>query len=65
MYSSKLAARGRTRYQRAAAPLDDCWQCDQIGRIFAQWGIVYFEQCFENYKSIKNIWATFYHGTSY
>jgi hypothetical protein len=27
--------------------------------------IVYFEQCFENYRSIANFWAIFYNGTSY
>jgi hypothetical protein len=37
----------------------DLSQGDQIGRIFAQWPIVYFEQCFENYKSSPNYSATF------
>jgi hypothetical protein len=40
-------------------------QCDQLGRIFAQWGIVYFGQCFENYRSIANYLAIFFNGTSY
>jgi hypothetical protein len=34
-------------------------QGDQIGRIFAQWTIVYYEQSLENYRSIPHIWATF------
>jgi hypothetical protein len=38
---------------------------DQIGRIYAQWAIVYFGQCFENYWSGANFWATLFHGTSY
>jgi hypothetical protein len=34
-------------------------QGDQIGRIFAQWAIVYFGQFFENHKSSPNFCATF------
>jgi hypothetical protein len=29
-------------------------QGDQIGRIFAYWAIVFFEQCFENDRSGGN-----------
>jgi hypothetical protein len=39
-------------------------QGDQIGQIFAQWGIVYFGQWFENYRRSAHFWATFFHGTS-
>jgi hypothetical protein len=34
-------------------------QGDQIERIFANWAIVYFGQCFENYQRSTNSWATF------
>jgi hypothetical protein len=34
-------------------------QGDQIGRI------VFFGQCFENYRSSANFWTTLLHGASY
>jgi hypothetical protein len=34
-------------------------QGDQIGRIFAQWAIVYYGQFFENYRSSRHFCATF------
>jgi hypothetical protein len=34
-------------------------QCDQIGRIFAQWAIVYFGQLLKKHKSSPNFCATF------
>jgi hypothetical protein len=37
-------------------------QGDKIGRVFADWAIVYFGLLFENYKSRPNYWATFFHG---
>jgi hypothetical protein len=37
-------------------------QGDQIGRIFAQWVIVYFGKLLENCRSISNIWATLFRG---
>jgi hypothetical protein len=40
-------------------------QRDQSGPIFTYWAIVYFAQCFENYRSISNFGATFFHGASY
>jgi hypothetical protein len=40
-------------------------QGDQIGLIFAQWAIVFFGQCFENYRSSANFLATLFHGASY
>jgi hypothetical protein len=40
-------------------------QGDQIGRIFAQWAIVYFGQWFEIYIISANFWATFLCDTSY
>jgi hypothetical protein len=40
-------------------------QGDQIGRIFAQWAIVYFGQWFENYIQSANFWATFFRDISY
>jgi hypothetical protein len=40
-------------------------QCDQIGRIFAHWAIVYFGHSFENYKSSAHFWTSFVRGTSY
>jgi hypothetical protein len=40
-------------------------QGDQIGRVFAQWEIVYFGQWFKNYRSSAHFWATFFHGTSH
>jgi hypothetical protein len=33
-------------------------QGDQIGRIFAQWVIVYFGQFYKDYRSNPNFWAT-------
>jgi hypothetical protein len=39
-----------------------CRKFDQIGRIFAQWVIVYFAQLLENYRSIQHFWAPFFHG---
>jgi hypothetical protein len=33
--------------------------------IFAYWTILYFRQCFENYRRNANFWSTFFHGTSY
>jgi hypothetical protein len=38
------------------------WQGDQIGRIFAQWVIVFFGQFLENYRSITSIFGYFFHG---
>jgi hypothetical protein len=32
-------------------------QGDQIGRIFAEWAIVFFGQFFENYGSAPKFWA--------
>jgi hypothetical protein len=40
-------------------------QGDQIGRIFAYWTIVFFDQFIENYTSSANSWAAFFHSTSY
>jgi hypothetical protein len=37
-------------------------QGDQIGRIFAQWVIVYFGQFLENYRSSPNFGVTFSPG---
>jgi hypothetical protein len=37
-------------------------QGDQIGRIFAQWGIVYFGQFLENYIIF---WILFFYGKSF
>jgi hypothetical protein len=42
-----------------------CVQCDQFGRIFVKWEIVYFGQFCEYYKSSPNFMATFFHGKSY
>jgi hypothetical protein len=40
-------------------------QGDQIGQIFAHWAVVYFGQCFENYRSSGKFWTTLFHGASY
>jgi hypothetical protein len=40
-------------------PQDDAGQGDQIGRIFANWVIVYFGQFYENYKSSTHILGIF------
>jgi hypothetical protein len=40
-------------------------QGDQIGRIFADWAIVYFVYFFEKYISSQNLCATFFHFQSY
>jgi hypothetical protein len=37
----------------------DVGQGDQIGRIFAEWVIVYLWQFFENYQRIPHFLATF------
>jgi hypothetical protein len=37
-------------------------QGDQIGRFFANWATVYFEQLFEDDKSSPHFWATFFLG---
>jgi hypothetical protein len=37
---------------------DQC-QGNQIGQIFAQWAIVYYVQCFENYRSRPHFYSTF------
>jgi hypothetical protein len=40
------------------SPWGQCYgQGDEIGRIFAYWAIVYFDQFFENFKSSPNFWA--------
>jgi hypothetical protein len=33
-------------------------QGDRIGRFFAHWVIVYFGQCFENYRTCTILWAS-------
>jgi hypothetical protein len=40
-------------------------QDDQIGRIFAQWAIVYYEQFFENYRSSPHLCYTVFTGIDY
>jgi hypothetical protein len=40
-------------------------QGDQIGRIFAQWTIVYFGQFFDNYKSGQHFYASFFLSIDY
>jgi hypothetical protein len=35
-------------------------QCDQIGRIFAQWVIAYFGQFIENDRNSPHYWATYF-----
>jgi hypothetical protein len=37
-------------------------QCDQIGKSFTSWTIVYFGQFIENYRSLPNVKATLFHG---
>jgi hypothetical protein len=34
-------------------------QGDQIGRIFAQWAIIYYGQFLENYRCSPHFWVTF------
>jgi hypothetical protein len=40
-------------------------QCDQIGRIFTQWAIVYFRHLNENHKISPNFGATFPRSVDY
>jgi hypothetical protein len=40
-------------------------QGDQIGRIFANWAIIFFGHFTENYRSSANSTGTFYHTASY
>jgi hypothetical protein len=40
-------------------------QCDQIGGIFAQWAIGYYEKVFENYISSHILWATIFDFKSF
>jgi hypothetical protein len=52
---------GRANYLSSTATLFFYLnQGDQIGRIFAFWVIVYFEQFFENYKNNPNFCAAFF-----
>jgi hypothetical protein len=40
-----------------------CQQCDQVGRIFTYWVMVYFEQFFSKITEVAHILgATFSHG---
>jgi hypothetical protein len=41
------------------------YQGDQIGRIFAQWTIVFFGPFFDNYKTSSNSLSTYFHCRSY
>jgi hypothetical protein len=40
-------------------------QSDQIGRIFAQWVVVYFGLFFEIFRSSPHFWASFFHSQGY
>jgi hypothetical protein len=40
-------------------------QGDQIGRIFAQWAIVYIGQFLKNYRSSAKFWASFFLSIDY
>jgi hypothetical protein len=37
----------------------------RLGEFSPFWVIIYFGQCFEDYMSATNFWATFFHGASY
>jgi hypothetical protein len=40
-------------------------QCDQIGRIFAYWVILYSGHFLKNYRSGQHFWASLFHGEHY
>jgi hypothetical protein len=40
-------------------------QGDQIGRIFAYWAIVYFEQFIKLHRRSPDIWTAYFHEKSY